>query len=230
MVFQPGVPTGSVPLDQDYLNLQGNNQQLDVSFGVDHTPFSDTSGIPPGGITGMHKAIHLIPQAPPAALTGYGQLFDTTVNDGINTDQELFFLTGNGLLQQLTRNFQPVLLQNGYTFLPGGLILQWGVIQGTHGSSKSFSSGDTSGVTSGVPAFTYVGAGNINFPNNVFSVWTTLFSTVGALASSTSGTVAILNSNGTPTAGLTFPLTGFQWQYTGNSNSYTYFMWFALGN
>jgi hypothetical protein len=241
--YQPGIPTGSVPLDQDYLNLQGNFQQLDTAFGYDHTPFSDTSGIFPPGKYGMHKAIHMLPVSTVATnppnnqpINGYSatsiahQIFSAQINDGINTDTALFSLTANGLLQQLTRNLLPKALQNGYTFLPGGLILQWGVIQGTHGSGKVFQGGDTSGVGS-VPAFTYTGAGNINFPSAVYAVWTTLFySSSPSLASGTSGTVSILNSNGTPTAGLTFPLTGFIWQYTGNSNSYTYFMWFALGS
>jgi hypothetical protein len=129
MAYQQNIPSGTVPFDQDYLNVQGNFQQLNISYGVDHVPYSDTSGIPPapGGISGMHTAIHLVPQAAPAALTGYGQLFNTTVNDGINNDQTLYFLTGGNLNLQLTRNFLPTATANGATFLPGGLILNWGI-------------------------------------------------------------------------------------------------------
>lgn len=125
-VFQPGVPTGLVDLDVDYQNLQDNFEQLNIAYGVDHVPFSDTSGVPPGGISGMHTIIHLQSNAVPAATATVGQLFNTDQNDNINTDTILWFLTGGGKLLQLTRNFVPTQAANGRTFLPGGLILQWG--------------------------------------------------------------------------------------------------------
>jgi hypothetical protein len=121
MAFQPSIPTGLVNLDVDYQNLQNNFAALDNVFGVDHTKFSNATAQ-----KGYHTAIHLIPQAPPAATAGYGQIFSQSLNDGINTDTELFFLTGGNRLLQLTRNFVPVKNNNGYTFLPGGLIMQWG--------------------------------------------------------------------------------------------------------
>jgi hypothetical protein len=146
MTYQPGVPTGSVPLNQDYLNLQTNFTQINTQFEVDHVPLTSTSGSPPNG---YHEAIHLVPVSTPTsnppnnqpingytATTGYGQLFDATINDGINTDQALFFLTGGNRLMQLTRNFVPVAAASGYTFLPGGLILQWatpsGLVKGSN--------------------------------------------------------------------------------------------------
>ena len=153
-VYKPGIPTGTVRLDVDYQNIQDNFQQLEVAYGVDHTVFSDTSGVPPGGITGMHKGIHMIPQAAPAAISGYGQLFNNTVNDGYDTDEILYFLTGGNKLMQLTSNVQPSAAANGYTFLPGGILIQWG----KKGSSTA----------SSVPVlFT---TANIDFPNNCFFV------------------------------------------------------------
>jgi hypothetical protein len=135
--YQPNIPTGLVPLDQDYLNLQGNFQQLNIAYGVDHVPFNDTSGVPPGGITGMHKNIHMIPQAAPAAISGIGQLFDTTNNDGYSNDQSLFFLTGGNQNIKFTRNFMPVTTANGATFLPGGLVLQYGSSTAVASSSST---------------------------------------------------------------------------------------------
>lgn len=127
-VYQPGIPTGTVNLDVDYQNLQDNFQQLDIAYGVDHVPFSNNSGVPPapGGISGMHTIIHLQSKATPAALVNVGQLFNAVVNDGIDTDTILYYLTGKGKLLQLTSNYQPALTTNGATFLPGGLILNWG--------------------------------------------------------------------------------------------------------
>lgn len=161
-IYQPGIPTGTVNLDVDYQNVQNNFRQLDTSFGVDHVTFSNQTAQ-----NGYHTSIHFNPfsttvtnppnnQPPvvPAAVAGYGQLFSSQINDGINTDTALYFLTGGNRLMQLTRNFAPVALQNGYTFLPGGLILQW---------ARFIASGNTG-------TLTFAAAGVIPFPNNCFIV------------------------------------------------------------
>jgi hypothetical protein len=142
MTYQPGIPTGNVKLNIDYSAVQTNFQQLDTQFSVDHIPFSSTTGSPPNG---YHQSIHYNPQsttvtnAPnnytsaaqypqgvPATTAGFGQLFSSQVNDGINVDTGLYWLSGAGRQIALTRNFVPVKANNGVTFLPGGLILQWG--------------------------------------------------------------------------------------------------------
>jgi hypothetical protein len=119
-MYQPGIPTGLINLDVDYQNIQNNFQQLDTTYGTDHVAYSEAEN------NGYHNIIRLVPNSTPSAITNIGQLFDSTVSDGINTDQTLYFLTGGNRLIQLTRNFVPVANANGYTFLPGGLILQWG--------------------------------------------------------------------------------------------------------
>lgn len=141
MAYQPGIPTGSVGLNQDYLNVQENFGSLNTQWLVDHVPLTDTSGTPPNG---YHTFVHLVPFSTPTtnppnnypivtgvngpnATAGYGQLFGATVNDGQATDSSLYYLSGGGLLTQLTRNIQPLAATNGYTYLPGGLLLQWGV-------------------------------------------------------------------------------------------------------
>jgi hypothetical protein len=132
-LYQPLIPTGTVDLDVDYQNLQNNFQQLDTSFGVDHLPFSNQTAQ-----NGYHKNVHLVPNAASVATPGYGQVFNATLNDGINTDQILFFLTGGNRLMQLTRNFAPVAGTNGYTFLPGGFIMQWGRATTASGATITF--------------------------------------------------------------------------------------------
>lgn len=206
--YQPGIPTGSVPLNQDYLNIQGNFQQLDTSFGVDHVAFSN------GTNNGYHTDIHLVPVSvfPPPTTSAAGQLYCNTVNDGVNNDTALYFLTAGGRNIKLTENFSPVTGGNGYTFLPGGLILQWGVVNGTHGGFLN--GGDTGTVT--------FATSNIAFPNNCFSVWTQLQFTNGSPPSSTNtGTVGVASN---------FTKTAFNWACTTNSGSYTKFFWVALGN
>lgn len=164
--YQPGIPTGRIPLLTDYANVQNNFQQLDTQYGIDHVPFSNTSGTPPTGINGYHQSIHFNPQSTtatnpptnypatiPTVSAGFGQLYSVQENDGINTDTALYWLTGGGRLAALTRNFQPVAAQNGYTYLPGGLILQWARFQAA--------------TNSGTLAFNVAG---ISFPANCFLV------------------------------------------------------------
>jgi hypothetical protein len=129
-----------VDLDQDYLNIQGNFTAANTSFGIDHVPFDDTTAQ-----NGYHKDIHFnpvsttvtnapnnyvtadqYPQGVPVTVAGIGQLFSSSVTDGSSTDTGLYWLTGNGLKVAMTRNFAPTHTASGVTFLPGGLILQWG--------------------------------------------------------------------------------------------------------
>jgi hypothetical protein len=42
-VYQPGIPTGTVNLDVDYQNLQGNFEQANIVYGGDHYPFDNAS-------------------------------------------------------------------------------------------------------------------------------------------------------------------------------------------
>lgn len=217
--YQPGIPTGTVNLDVDYENIQKNFTQLQTTFSVDHTQISDNTGQ-----NGYHTAVHLIPVSgivsnnpqtvanPPnnqpingyTATLGYGQVFGAQINDGINIDQALFFLSGSNRLTQLTRNFQPVLANNGYTFLPGGLILQWGQITST---SSSFTTLTFS-------------TNNIAFPNSCFAVYTQIYGS-GTPAGG-EGTIDIRKS--------TVSATGFQWAMITNSAQYTGFYWMAIGN
>ena len=122
MAYQPNIPTGSVPLNIDYQNLRTNFTALNTIFGVDHLTYNNATAQ-----KGYHTNIHMVPAGSnPSAVVGYGTLYNRTTNDGYDSDQTLFFLTGDGKRLQLTSNVSPSLANTGYTFLPGGLILQWG--------------------------------------------------------------------------------------------------------
>lgn len=215
--YQPGIPTGSIPLNVDYQNLQTNFQQLDTQFGIDHVPFSTTTP----AIEGYHQSIHLNPVSttatnppnnqpvdPPADTAGFGQLFSSEIDDGVNTDTALYFLTGStpGKLIQLTRNFKPILGDNGCTFLPGGLILQWGQITSTASSFQTLTFS--------------ANANNIAFPNNCYAVYTQPYGS-GSVPGS-QATVDIRKS--------TLSNLSFEWVFVTNSGSYTGFFWAAIGN
>lgn len=136
MAYQPGVPTGLVPLNQDYLNLQQNFTQINNQYNVDHVPLTDTSGSPPYG---YHTIIHQQPQSVVNTVPGTDQIFSgipgTLVVNGVatapippSTDNQLYVLTGGispafvGGLCQLTGHFAAPI---GYGWC-SGILIQWG--------------------------------------------------------------------------------------------------------
>jgi hypothetical protein len=205
-----------VNLDVDYQNIQDNFSQLDICFNVDHVPFSNTTAQ-----TGYHKSIHFnpesttaipayapnnyvtatqYPQGVPPTVAGIGQLFSAEVNDAISVDTGLYWKTGNGLQVAMTRNFTPTIAATGFTFLPGGLIMQWGSI-----SSPIPSGGPVAGNQVTFP---------LTFPNAVFSI------TLGPVRANTTNEVLTINSVGITLAKFNV-LTG--------SNNYARVYWQAIG-
>lgn len=212
--YQPNIPTGTVDLDQDYLNIQGNFQQLDTSFGVNHIPFSVNTTDNPAG---YHTEVNFIPFSTtatnppdnnppvvPAATAGFGQLFSSELNDGFNTDTALFFLTGGNRLQQLTSNVVPSASTNGYTYFAGGILLQWG--------RKT--------VATGTGTVTFA-TNNIAFPNNCWNVIAVPFYT-GSATTSASQAVYIKQD--------TLSNTKFDYDLIASSSSIKGFFWIAIGN
>jgi hypothetical protein len=205
MTYQPGIPTGSVPLNQDYLNIQGNFTELNTQFEVDHVPLTSTSGSPPNG---YHTSIHLVPQATPSNAGAYGQVYSTTINDGFSSDQALFFQTGTGNNNyQLTRNFLPVAATNGRSFIAGpagtgmnqgSIVIQWGNFVASPQSET---------------AVTFAGIGGIAFPNNCFNFQATL--------NDASTSVNTLNVSSVTKTGFTY--------YNTSSSTKRYY-WLAIGN
>src|ERR1700676_484275 len=157
-IYQPGIPTGTVKLSSDYLNLQNNFNQANIAYGVDHVQFSDTTGAPPGGRSGLHTAVHLnnvsnitsnppnnYPPVLPTAYPGTVCVFATQSNDGYQANDMLWMMRGAAPAIQISRNFVPSLLTNnyaaadgsgsvgnkfsaGYTFIPGALTFQYGFV------------------------------------------------------------------------------------------------------
>lgn len=152
--FTQGYPPDGSSLGQTKSTIRDNLDGTFLTLAVDHI---NNNGQPGSKPAGYHKVIHMVPQGSnPGAVTGYGQLFSKTVNSFI-TDQALFWETGSGLVQQLTMNLTPSAAINGYTFIPGGLMLQWGKV--------------VNPTSSGTVLFT---TSNVDFPNNLFNVQLTM--------------------------------------------------------
>ena len=203
--FTQGYPPDGSTLGQTKATIRDNLDGTFLTLGVDHI---NNNGSPGNHPAGYHNVIRSVPQGSnPAPVAGYGQLFSKTINS-VTTDQAMFWETGNGLVMQMTANLTPVTGSSGVTFLPGGLILQYGSV------SQSFSSGSTTGTTNF----------SIAFPNNLFFVSgnpTYVNSSLPNSQASLNIRQSRLNSGSR---------SSFDWQFYTNSSSYVGFTWIAIGN
>jgi len=193
--FTQGYPPDNSSLGQTKATIRDNLDGTFLTLAVDHINNNGQPGAKPAG---YHKVIHMVPQAAnPAPVAGYGQLYSRTISS-ITNDQALFWETGAGLIAQLTMNVTPQATLNGYTYLPGGILVQWGAI--------------VSVAASGTTNF------NIPFPNNFFNIQLT------AMVSSTSNHANGMYIQGVPTtaqftwnqADRAAAQTGFLWYAIGN--------------
>lgn len=191
--YVPGYPPDGSSLGQTKATIRNNLDGTFQTLAVDHI---NNNGQPGSKPAGYHKVIHVVPQASnPGAVAGYGQLFSKTINS-YTSDQALFWETGAGLVQQLTVNVTPSATTSGYSFLPGGIIIQWGQ--------------STSGTGTQPISFPIV------FPNACFNVQITQTST-----DFISTPASVKYSSGFSNSGFTFlykgsSINGFFWFAIGN--------------
>lgn len=207
--YNTAVPNAPNDPADDQPEMLINTVSTDAIIGVDHVTFNTPNG-------GYHTVIHQTsfsdvasnppsnnPPSVPAAIAQIGQLFTTQLNDGVNVDESLYYLSGGNRLGRLTMNFQPVAGTNGYTYIPGGIILQWG--------RKTIPAGLPQNVT-----INYVAEGGIAMPNATFIALVTLHSVGNA-----TDTAQVCAKSRTA--------AGFVVGYTG-SIQYDSFQWLAIGN
>lgn len=202
--YTTNIPFANNPPSVDQPNMEINTNSIDGIIAVDHVGFNSNNG-------GYHTDIHMIPQGiDPAQITDIGQLYTKTVTFNGKTDAALFYRSGTTLsssnsLTQITAPKGTSASANGYAFLPGGIIMQWGII-----NSPPMPSGTTTPL-----AFN---TSNIDFPNNCFNIQMTLIND-----GSTNNAQVMSIRIGSVSA------SGFSWNYTGGS-AYRGFYWVAIGN
>jgi len=210
-MYQPNIPTGLVPLNEDYQNLQNNFTQINTTYNTDHVPLTEASQ------NGYHTVVHLAKQvAGTVGISNTFSLYEEQTNDGYATRQQLFAISGTGTPYALTRNFTPSLGTNGITFLPGGLVIQWGFVNGTHSANNHFNQGDVGTVT--------FSAVNTAFPNNCYGVWFSLQYSTAAGGVIPDGTASVQYDTNT------LSKLKFDWSFSTGSSKFTNFMWVAIGN
>ena len=141
MAYKANIPQPTDNLSVSQNDLLNNFAQLDTTMGVNHFRFSDTSGN-----TGKHSFVEMVKLASvPTISAGEGAFYTKTASSITNA---FYTADTGGKEYQLTRCIDAsfarfgafftdpappagTVSKFGWTFLPGGLLLQYGTISGT---------------------------------------------------------------------------------------------------
>ena len=208
--YSLNIPFATNDPSVDQPDMLENTNSTSTLIQQDHLGFNNQfNGIANSG--GYHTNIHMIDQGAgfdPARITQVGQLFAKEVTLNGFTDVALFYRTGTNVgfansLTQITAPKNTVTGNNGYTFLPGGMIVQWGIINPYPTPLQS--------------ATTIPLVFNIPYPTACVNVQMTL---INDTSTSNAQVMSVRSSS--------VSNTGFSWNYTGGS-AYRGFYWMALG-
>jgi hypothetical protein len=196
--YSASIPNPPDDPADDVSQMQTNSGSINDLIAIDHVGFNNAIG-------GYHNIIHFQNQVvTPGSVAGIGQLFTEIAN----SDEQLFYESGGGVVTQLTGPNAPLATVQGYTWLPGGILMQWG--------SVTFPAGSGSHQTA-TQSF------NINFPNACFYVIPGL-QNASSSDTTASNTIAIRS----------IATNNFRWVYNSSSSSgttnYPGFYWTAVGN
>lgn len=179
LIYTRDIPDGPHNPSNDQGPMKVNTNSTDTLIAVDHYSFNDNNG-------GWHKQCTFPIESAPTTVASQLAIYSKTGSLGT----ELFMIRDGvgGTETNLTSSkiAAPTVSANGITFLPGGLLIQWG-----------FNAAAASGVSINFPT---------PFPNNGFSISVTVANnnTVHRTYVSTNGlsktafTPILLSTNGNP--------------------------------
>jgi len=133
MVYNPNIPNAGDLLSVSQGQLKTNFTAANTSFSRNHIPFSTATN------NGKHTFIEMpiragIPAPAPGLILGEGTVYTkNTTTFTATTEATTYYTPDNtGNEYQLTRTisskFGSFSTATGWTFLPGGLLLQWGQV------------------------------------------------------------------------------------------------------
>jgi len=131
MTFDSSKPQPGIILSSGRVVTQANFAGVETYIARDHVSLDANSAD-----SGKHKALRLTEQAAPATLVNEMGLYakDTGTQPDLFVRREL-----SGTEIQMTTG-DPLKAANGYSFLPGGLVIQWGKMPSVskHGTALTF--------------------------------------------------------------------------------------------
>lgn len=196
--YTRGIPASSHNPSTDQPDMQINNDSIADLIEIDHFGFNDQNNS-----SGYHKKTTYVSNiytlaAPPPSVAG--QVVEYAFNTGVGGNALAYVRDGLGTGIQLTNTFTPAKTNPGVTFLPGGLILNFGNIPLLKNSSNPT---------------------NITFPNAYTSGLTVLSITAGYW--STDGGATAQQAN-------IFNITGTGFSVNNTSSSSAHLLgWMAIG-
>lgn len=130
MTYVPNMPNASDIPSVSQAQLKINFQKLYSSFAINHEALDAAAAL-----VGKHRFCTLTPQgAGPATLATEIALYSKSLGGNYN----LFYRRqGSGTEIPLTGPVDPLAAANGYTFLPGGLFIQWGTVASIPATSSA---------------------------------------------------------------------------------------------
>jgi hypothetical protein len=185
--YNLNIPAANNNPSADQPNMKTNTNSINSILNVDHFPFA-------AGNAGRHKQVTLTNEAAPGFTGGNGTLYANLASG----QSWPFWQNALGSFQLAGQNSVSA---NGYTTLPGGVILQWGT------KTINFSGSSTS------VSFP------LTFPNAAFSV---TFACVNNQGNSPSANNIYVRSGTLTTSGFTAS--------NSSSGGTTAIFWMAIGN
>lgn len=202
--YNLNIPAANNNPSQDQGKMQTNTNAINTLLSLDHFTFADNAA-------GRHKQVSLPNESAPGIPANTNGVLYANLATGQSWP---FWQNALGSFQMLgQQNFAT----NGYVTI-GGLIIQWGKVNGTHGSNNHFNGGDSGTVT--------FSSSNIAFTSKCFGVQINmLYSTSGG------GSTPSTNGFGTVSYdAFTLSSTKFDWFIATPSSDYKSFFWLAVGN
>ncbi len=212
MTYTPDIPVSGESLGSTRDRIRGNFQEIAAVEAINHVAFNTTG-------KGKHKFLQMPEQvSAPTTLVNEGGFYTKV---GTNPAETNLFFRGesNGFEYQLTRAIAAstalfstnttypgaqAFEKGGWTFLPGGLILQYGSVLPGQGTSSS-------GTTLFPVAFTA----------NPFIVMPTPVSRNSGVGSGQERVISVRD-------GLSVT-NQFQWNWENSTGTYVGFNWIAIG-
>lgn len=194
------VPDGPDDPSDDQPDMKINTNSIPLLIGVDHVTF----GVNKGGIHNQvtFPAVSVAPGLGDGDAVEFVQNFSTPGGFGVKAWP---VWKNDPLIGNIPLIIgYPIPTANGVTYLPGGIILQWGTIVNAASQTATpvtFTGGG--------------GVGVVDFPNNNFGVWGNMQNNS---ASNSVNSIYLFS----------FSTTGFSYRNT--SSSLQTFNWIAIGN
>ena len=170
MTYNPDIPQSTDILSASQGQLLINFQQLEAIFDANHYKWDYATT----ALRGMHRFVTLESQASgPATSSTQGAVYTKTVSAA----PQLFWRrASSGTEVQLTYPIDPVASNPGYSFLPGGVLIQWGVVSIASSPTtvtfpKAFSAGPWSIVVTPYNNNGSVGMASENFSTTTFKIY-----------------------------------------------------------